>query len=119
MDQVQNLLGRPKEYYNVDGVGELSIGFMCIGFAVLGWLQLHATRESAWHQMHAFVIYMGVMLAILHYGPKPIKTRIPYPRTGFVDYRPRDKYWIPMALGFVFSGLFSAAMYVAVRRHFE
>lgn len=48
MDQVQNLLGRPKEYYNVDGVGELSIGFMCLGFALLGWLQLHAPRGSAW-----------------------------------------------------------------------
>lgn len=62
---------------------------------------------------------MGVMLAILHYGAKAIKTWITYPRTGFVDYRPRDKYWIPMALSFLFSGFFGAAMYVAARRHFQ
>jgi hypothetical protein len=119
MNQVESLLQRPKLYYNVDGVGELAIGFMCLGFALLGWLQLHAPRHSAWHQMYAFVIYMAVLLSILHFGPKAIKNRITYPRTGFVDYRPRDKYWIPMAMGAAVSALFLAVLYLAVRRHWQ
>jgi hypothetical protein len=118
MDQVQSLLGRPQEYYNVDGVGELAMGFMCLSFALLGWLQAHAPRESAWHGGYAFVGCMGVMLAILHYGPKVIKNRITYPRTGFVEYRAMSKFW-PALLGGAVSALFSVVLWLSVRRHWQ
>ena len=45
--QVQGFLKRPVLYDNIDGVGELRMGFMCLAFALLGWLQLHAPRDSA------------------------------------------------------------------------
>jgi hypothetical protein len=119
MDQFGSLLERPKLYYNIDGVGELSIGFMCLAFALNDWLQAHAPRNSFWHSMYAFVIYMAVMIAIIHYGSKAIKNRITYPRTGFVDYRPRDKYWFPAVAGASVSALLGALIYVATRRHWE
>jgi hypothetical protein len=119
MNPVDNYLERPLRYYNIDGVGELGIGFMMLGFALIGWLQLHTPSTAIWHQMYAFFIYVAVMLSIIHYGSKAIKTRITYPRTGFVDYRPRDKYWIPMILGFTVSALLSAGLILAVRRHWE
>ena len=119
MNQIQSLLERPKLYYNVDGVGELGMGFMCLGYALLAWLQLHAPQDSAWHKMYTFVISVAVMISIIHYGSKAIKTRITYRRTGFVDYRPRDKYWIPMAAGAGFSALLWVGLHLAVRRHWE
>ena len=119
MDQVHQLLARPRAYYNIDGVGELGIGFMCLSYALLGWLQLHATKDSIWHQMLPFLLYVSVMVAIIHYGSRAIKNRITYRRTGFVDYRARDQYWTPLAMGAGFSAIFSAVLYLAMRRHWE
>src|SRR5579872_6094058 len=119
MDQVQNFLQRPKSYYNVDGVGELGIGFMCLGYALLAWLQLHAPKDSVWHRMYMFFIYLTVMTAIIHYGSKAIKDRITYRRTGFVDYSQRDKYWFPLAMGAGVSGLLLVGLLLAVRQHWQ
>ena len=119
MDQVESFLERPKLYYNIDGVGELGIGFMCLGYSLLGWLQLHTPQNSVWHQMYTFFIYVAVMICIIHYGSKGIKNRITYRRTGFVEYRPHDKYWVPMAVGAGVSVLVSVGLFLAVRRHLE
>src|ERR1022692_2144358 len=91
MDQVGSILDRPKLYYNIDGVGELGGGFTMLGFALLMWLQAHSPSGAIWHQMYAFVVYMAVMFSIIHYGTKAIKNHITYPRTGFVEYRKRDR----------------------------
>lgn len=119
MSSVGNLLNRPRSYYNIDGVGELGIGFMMLAFSLLQWLQLHTPKGSVWHTMYAFYLYMAAMVAIIHYGSKAIKNRITYPRTGFVDYRPRDKYLIPAVLGAAVSVLFWLVLYLVVRRHWH
>lgn len=119
MDQVERFLERPKLYYNIDGVGELGIGFMCLGYALLGWLQLHTPQNSVWHQMYTLFIYVAVMICIIHYGSKAIKNRITYKRTGFVEYLRRDKYWVPMAVGAGVSVLASGGLLLAMRRHLE
>ena len=119
MDEIRNVLDRPRTYYNIDGVGELGIGFMFLSWALLGWLQLHTARTSVWNQTYTFLIYLAVMCSIIHYGSKAIKNRITFPRTGFVDYRPRDKYWIPMGMAAVVSALFGAALALAVRKHWQ
>ena len=106
---------RPKAYYNIDGVGELGVGFMCLGYALLIWLQLHAAADSAWRGMHAFFIYLAVMLSVIHYGSKAIKNRITYPRTGFVSYDRRSQYWLPMAVGVGTSSLLAAVLIFAGR----
>ena len=119
MEQVQSFLNRPKAYYNIDGVGELAMGFMCLAYSLLGWLQAHASKDSIWHGMPAFLVYVGLMCLILHYGPKTIKKHITYPRTGFVEYRKRDTVWRPMILGAVVSAAISAGLMVALRRHWN
>jgi putative effector of murein hydrolase len=119
MDQIGSLLERPKAYCNIDGVGELSIGFMCLGFGLLGWLQLHAPLYSAWHSMWALFIYVGVMLLIVNYGSKAIKNRITYPRTGFVEYRKRDAVWLPAIIGAAVAAPISVGVAFALRGHWN
>jgi hypothetical protein len=119
MDQIESLLNRPKAYYNIDGVGELAGGFMCLGFGLLMWLQAHAPKDSVWHGMPAFIIYVGLMCLILHYGPQAIKKHITYPRTGFVQYRSRDSRWRPMILAAVVAAAVTVGLAIALRRHWN
>ncbi|MGA2770749.1 MAG: hypothetical protein ABSG26_08040 [Bryobacteraceae bacterium] len=119
MDQIESLLNRPKAYYNIDGVGELAGGFMCLGCGLLMWLQAHAPKDSVWHGMPAFIIYVGLMCLILHYGPQAIKKHITYPRTGFVQYRARDARWRPAILGAVAGAATTVGLAVALRRHWN
>jgi hypothetical protein len=119
MEQIENLLNRPKAYYNIDGVGELGMGFMCLGYALLMWLQAHAPKDSVWHGMPVFIIYVGLMCLILHYGPQAIKKHITYPRTGFVQYRARDSRWRPAILGAVAGAATTVGLAIALRRHWN
>jgi hypothetical protein len=119
MDQIASLLDRPKAYYNIDGVGELGTGFMCLGYALLQWMQVHSPAGSAWHSMYVLFIYVGVMCSIIHYGSKAIKKHITYPRTGFVEYRMRDTIWRPLIIGMVVSALASIALIVGIRSHWD
>lgn len=119
MNQIGNLLDRPTAYYNIDGVGELGIGFMFLCFALLQWMQVRTARESVWNGMYALFIFVGVMCAIIHYGSRAIKQRITYPRTGFVAYRTRDTAWRPLAGAFGVSVLASLGLVLALRRHWD
>jgi hypothetical protein len=118
MDQVDRMLAQPKIYYNIDGVGELSMGFTCLAFSLLGTMQLHAPKESPWHGMYLFVIYVGLMLAIVKYGSLAIKKHITYPRTGFVEYRKKgviSRFMIGGAVG----GLTTVGAFIAVQRRWD
>jgi hypothetical protein len=119
MDQLESLLNRPKAYYNIDGVGELAIGLMCLAYSLLAWLQANAPKDSVWHGMPAFIIYVGLMCLILHYGPKAIKKYITYPRTGFVQYPKRVTLWRPMILGAVAGAAVTIGLSIALRRHWN
>jgi len=119
MDRIENLLNRPKAYYNVDGVGELGIGFMCLSFALLGWLQVSSPEHSVWNGMIPFIIFIGLVTSIIHYGSKAIKNRITYPRTGFVEYRKRDTLWLPMILGFAVSAAVSAGVAIGIKKRWS
>ncbi|MBS1856072.1 MAG: hypothetical protein JST11_11950 [Acidobacteria bacterium] len=115
MDRVASLLNRPRVYYNIDGVGELGMGFMLLGYALLGLLQAHTSKDAIWHTTYGFLVYLGVMCLVIHYGSKAIKQHITYPRTGFVAYRKRDTLWIPMSAGFGISVVMSAGLVLAAR----
>ena len=119
MDQVGSLLDRPKAYYNIDGVGELSIGFMCVSYALLQWLQVHTPEGSVWNQMYMLFVYVGAMCAVIHYGSKAIKKHITYPRTGFVEYRTRDTVWRPLIIALGFGLLASIGFLIAARSHWD
>lgn len=114
MDQVGNLLDRPRLYSNIDGLVELGGGVLCLGYALLLWLLAHSSANSVWHQISLFA-FVGLML-VIHYGTKAIKTHITYPRTGFVEYRKRRRTAIiAAALGALVSG----GLAVAFRRHWD
>ena len=114
---VSDYAKHPLWYNNIDGVGELGIGFMLLGFGLIGWLEIHSPRGTFWNQGYANLIFLGVMCAVIHYGSKAIKERITYPRTGFVEYRKRDTVWRPMILGALVSILFSFVLKEALRPH--
>ena len=118
MDQVDRMLARPKIYYNVDGVGELGMGFTCLAFSLLGTMQLHAPKGSVWHSMYLFVIYVGLMLVIVKYGSLAIKKRITYPRTGFVEYRKKSMI-SRFVIGGAVGGLTTVGICIAVQRHWD
>jgi hypothetical protein len=114
MDRVESLLHRPKAYYNIDGTGELGAGFMCTGFALIIWLQLNTPKDAIWHKMYVLFIWVGLMVATIHYGTQAIKNRITFPRTGFVAYRTQSRIW-PAIVAAVISALVAAGLALAAR----
>jgi hypothetical protein len=116
MDQVERLMERPKLYNNIDGVGELGMGFMCLGFALLTWLQAQSPRGAIWHKVYVVLPLMLLMASIIDYGSKTIKKHVTYPRTGFVEYKKRDNVW-PAAIAFVTSALVAMGLAFAARSH--
>ena len=113
MDQIEMLVQRPLLYNNIDGVGELGLGFMFLGSALLQWLPIDA---SWWHRYGSLLGFLLLITAI-HHGVKAIKTHITYPRTGFVEYQKRDAVWRPMILGAGVSALIAVGLAFAARSH--
>ncbi len=116
MDQIGSLLRRPTSYNNIDGTGELGMGFMSLGFALITWLQLHTPKDSLWNKMYVLFIWVGLMVAIIQFGIKAIKKYITYPRTGFVAYRMHNIIWLAI-IAFVISALATVGLALAARSH--
>lgn len=114
MDQVGNLLDRPRLYYNIDGLGELGGGVMCLGFALLLWVLMRSPADSVWHRI-SFFVFIGLAL-LIRYGTKAVKTRITYPRTGFVEYR---RQWKIRAISAALSALTTVGLAIGFRRHWD
>jgi hypothetical protein len=117
MDQLGSLLDRPKLYYNIDGVGELGVAVLCLGWAVLSWGQVRTPESSLWNRGFTFPIYLILLTSVIHYGSKVIKKYITYPRTGRVQYRMNDIVWRPMMISFVASAVVSAGIAWSLRAH--
>jgi hypothetical protein len=114
MDQVGNLLARPRLYYNVDGLGELGGSAMCLAFAFLMWPPMHSSAEPVLHWVPLFAL---VSLGwLIRRGTNAVKTRITYPRTGFVEYR---RQFHTSALAATLGALTSAGLVVSFRRHWD
>lgn len=64
MDQIEDLLQRPIAYCNIDGVGELSAGFVCLSFALLQWMQANTPSGAIWHQTYTLVVFVLLMVSI-------------------------------------------------------
>jgi hypothetical protein len=110
-EQVQSYLEQPKRYYNIDGLGEISIGVMMLGFALISWLQASTPKVSLWNRQSSFFVCVALMLIVIDHGAKAVKKRITYPRTGFVEYRRDAKARMaPMVLGAVTAAAFGFLM---------
>ena len=111
--QVQSYLDQPKRYYNIDGLGEISVGAMLLGFAFLGMLQVFTGKHSFWNQPWGMVPLL-LMFLLLDRGTKYFKRHVTYPRTGFVQYPTGPRAWLfPLLLSFTTSALFG---FLLIRR---
>jgi hypothetical protein len=118
MDQIESILQRPKLYNNVDGVGELGMGVMLFGFALLMWLQVHSPGSAIWHKVYVVLPLILLIGSIIDQGSKAIKRHITYRRTGFVEYRKRDNVWLG-AIACVTSALVAVGIAFAARSHWS
>lgn len=119
MDDVANYVNRPMLYNNIDGVGELGVAVLCLGWAALGWGQVRSSEHSFWNHTYTFVVAFTLITGVIHFGSKAIKKYITYPRTGRVEYRTRDVVWRPMMISFAVSAVFSAAFALTFRSHWD
>ena len=106
---------RPKRYDNIDGTFEMAFGLMTLGFMLLGSLQAILPEDSMWRHGFAgmLMFYAGLLLllGLLHWGPKAIKKRITWPRTGYVAYRVGGKArWTALAAVAAFSAVIAAGV---------
>jgi hypothetical protein len=76
---------------------------MFLGYALLLSVKVRAPAHS-FLDRSAFFLWIALMCGI-HFGMKAIKSRITYPRTGFLEYRKRDQIWYAL-LGAAFVALF-------------
>jgi hypothetical protein len=118
MNQVESLLNRPRFYYNVDGVGELGIGFMGLSYSLYIWLGVHSSMHSIWNKPYSLFIFVAFMCVVIHYGTKAIKKRITYPRTGFVSYRKRRSV-LPALIVSVVWVVAGYGLSIVMRRHLD
>jgi len=104
-------LEQPKRYFNIDGLGEIDLGVMVLGFNLISWLQMLTPEHSLWHRTWVFLLYVALMVMVIDRGTKFVKKRITYPRTGFVEYRREAKgRIITIALGAVTAAAFAVLM---------
>lgn len=116
MDHVREFTARPRLYNNIDGVAELGLGVMLLGYALVLWLMAWSPARSFWDRS-AFILWIALMCGI-HFGMKAVKNRITYPRTGFVEYRRRDRTRYAILSGMI-SALIPLLVLAAQRRHWD
>jgi antibiotic biosynthesis monooxygenase (ABM) superfamily enzyme len=116
MDEVGKLLDRPKQYYNIDGLGELGCGILSLGYGLFMWLEMHSPATAIWHKISIFIL-LGLVM-VIHYGTKALKTLVTYPRTGFVEYR-KDARLRNLIIGGALGGLTSLTLALSVSHHWD
>lgn len=108
-DELQNYMGRPNQYDNIDGTAEIFMGLMVLGLTLAAYLETGLPQNSS-RWMHAIVLY-GVLIPVLglgFWGRKAIKKHITWPRTGYAAYPRYGKaWWIGIVLAVIVSTVFA------------
>jgi amino acid transporter len=120
-DELQNYMGRPKRYNNIDGTGEMGMGIFLLSFALLNYLQTALPAKSMWRHGFAnmLLFFAGVllMLGLILWITKAIKKHITWPRTGYVAFRRSGKSsWKAIAFAAV-GGAGSVCLFELAARH--
>lgn len=116
MEDVQGLLERPKLYDNIDGSTELMLGCMLIGMTAFQWVGAHARQDSIWNKNFTLFILDGLLITVIIYGRRAMKSLITYRRTGFVSYRKPNLGWLGL-IGLISAALACGLTFLTVRRH--
>lgn len=86
MDQIQDYVNRPKQYFNIDGLGEVSIGLIVLAFPLCWWwLAMVTPEDSLWQLVWLFLPILFMVWTPT--GVEAVRKRITYPRTGFAQRR--------------------------------
>lgn len=90
-NELQDYMARPKRYDNIDGTGEMFMGLMILGFALLGYLQTILPAHSMWRTngIAGLLFMYAVLVPVWGLGfgmQKLIKKKVTWPRTGYVAY---------------------------------
>ena len=83
--QIQEYLGRPARYANIDGVVEIQAGLSWFGLGTWVWIPSIAPEGSIWHGMWLLLPLFFAWQAAVHFGSQAFKQRVTYPRTGYVS----------------------------------
>jgi uncharacterized membrane protein len=120
-DALQNYLGRPKQYNNIDGTGETSMGLMLLGFALSGYLNTILPNTHWWNTIGGVLVMFAALIPALglgYWGSKSIKQHITWPRTGYVAFRrSRKASWKIFALSGVAGAGFVCLFALALRHN--
>ena len=118
---LRDFMGRPKLYNNIDGTGEMGVGVMMLGFAVVSYLQ--GVLPEGWRGKHdpagLLLLFggMGAVLGLTHWGSKAIKKHITWPRTGYVAYRRNRKSRLTVMVAAAVLGAGVTCLMGFARRH--
>ncbi len=101
-DDLQKTKQRTLRYWYVDGLSEMVFGFICLLLGGYFWLQLRLPSGSLVSQMLIIFFVLFVLGSGLAFNKAvtAIKSRLTYPRTGYVEYhRPARKLnWLAALL---------------------
>jgi hypothetical protein len=90
-NNLENYMRRAQRYGNIDGTGETYVGFIFLGFVLMGYLQAILPKHSMWRHGFAGSLFIcAVLLSVMAFGHwgvcRTIKKHITWPRTGYVAY---------------------------------
>lgn len=111
-NDMQQVEKRVKRYWYTDGIAELASGGMFILLGLYFGIQVIFGEKSLF-SIFLQVILVLVLIAgflIVHKLVNTLKTRLTYPRTGYVEYRVNDREvkrrrWIIVTAAAVLSGV--------------
>ena len=100
--------GRVKRYWYSDGIGEISVGLVFIILGAFFGVQGYFGEESKIGvilQLSMVVVMMGSIFGT-QWLVNTLKAKLTYPRTGYVEYRAKDKdatqrRWIVVGVGLI------------------
>jgi hypothetical protein len=108
MDPIQDYVNRPKRYFNIDGLGEASIGLIIAAFPLCNWLK---TMTPTGYGLQLALLLLPILLVVwAPRGAEAIRKRVTYRRSGFVAQR-RDPVLLQILL---VVGLLVVVLYAAV-----
>lgn len=115
-DSIDSLQQHTQQYWNIDGLAEIAIGvfFMLLSLNFFGILLLPNGPARIFLGIAGFPLLVILAIWAGKRGVELLKTRLTYPRTGYLAYqRPSKKRrWISLAIGVVVTGLLLFLIYI-------
>jgi hypothetical protein len=119
--ELQDYMERPKRYNNIDGTGEMSVGLLLLGFALLRFLRSVLPEDSMLRRDPGDFLLLfgglGAVLALIYWSTRAIKKHITWPRTGYVAYRRSAKSRLTVMVAAAVFGFGFTCLMGFARRH--